>query len=321
MYRSPKESHMVDSGSGIKTLSTEIVIVGGGPAGLTAGLYASRAGRKTSVLVGRTGSRLSIGYSLENYPGFISIDSQELLDKFMKHAEHFGAQIITGDAIDYNITADPKYVTTRDTMIEARAVILAPGRSMPRAKMIPGEERLLGMGVSYCATCDGPLYRGLKVAALGSTDDAAEDILLLNQMGSEVYWISGSEEWQVSASLFEDVQKRQITIFKDTTAKEIVGDKRVEKLLIDKEEKREELEVSGVFIFRDIPAAPLFRRAGIEIDHRQCVKVDRFQKTNIEGVFAAGDVTCGGMQVVAAAGEGCVAAMRAVSYLRKKDQS
>ncbi len=174
------------------------------------------------------------------------------------------------------------------------------------------------MGVSYCATCDGPLYRGSKVAALGSTNEAAEDILLLDQMGCEVYWVSGSEEWQVSASLFEDVKKRQIPVFEKTAIKEIIGDQRVEKIILEKEGKREQLDVAGLFIFRDIPAAPLFSRAGIEVDHKQCVKVDRFQRTNVDGVFAAGDVTCGGMQVVTAVGEGCVAAMRAVSYLRKR---
>jgi len=170
----------------IKTLSADIIIVGGGPAGLAAGIYASRAGKKTIVLQGRTSSRLSIGYTIENYPGFISINSQDLLEKFKGHAEHFGAQVITGDAIDYNLTSDPKYVTTRDTLIGAKAVILAPGRTLPRTKIIPGEERLLGMGVSYCATCDGPLYRGSRVAALGNSDEAAEDILLLEQMGCEV---------------------------------------------------------------------------------------------------------------------------------------
>lgn len=311
---------MAESTPRIKTLSTEILIVGAGPAGLTAGLYASRAGRKTIILQGRTASRLSIGYTLENYPGFISIDSQKLLEKFMKHAEHFGAQILAGDAINYNLTSDPKYVTTRDTLIDARAVILAPGRSLPRTKIIPGEERLLGMGVSYCATCDGPLYRGLTVAAMGNTDEAAEDVLLLDQMGCKVQWVSGDkEEWNVSAPLLDEIREKKISIHPKTLIKEIIGEQRIEKIVIEREGNKEELDVSGLFIFRDIPSAPLFSKAGIEVDHRQCVKVDRFQRTNLEGVFAAGDVTCGGLQVVAAAGEGCVAAMQAVSFLRKKE--
>ena len=304
----------------IKTLSADIIIVGGGPAGLAAGIYASRAGKKTIVLQGRTSSRLSIGYTIENYPGFISINSQDLLEKFKGHAEHFGAQVITGDAIDYNLTSDPKYVTTRDTLIGAKAVILAPGRTLPRTKIIPGEERLLGMGVSYCATCDGPLYRGSRVAALGNSDEAAEDILLLEQMGCEVHWFSGDEQdWQVSSPLLAEIKAKKIPSYPRTTVKEIVGEQRVERIITDREGEKEELEVTGVFIFRDSPSAPLFSKAGIGVDHKQCIKVDRFQKTNLEGVFAAGDVTCGGMQVVTAVGEGCVAAMQAVSYLRKKE--
>jgi len=312
---------MKSSFPSIKNISADIVIVGGGPAGLAAGLYASRAGKKTVVLQGRAASRLSIGYKLENYPGFISIDSQELLDKFRKHAEHFGTEILAGDAIDYNLSSDPKYVTTRDTLIEAQAVVLATGRSLPRSKIIPGEERLLGMGVSYCATCDGPLYRGAEVAALGNSDEAAEDILLLEQMGCKVHWMSGDpQEFKVSASLIDEIKSRKISMYRKTLIKEIIGDQRLEKIVIDKDGQEKELDVSGLFIFRDIPSAPLFSKAGIEVDHKQCVKVDRFQRTNLEGVFAAGDVTCGGLQVVTAAGEGCVAAMRAVSYLRKKNK-
>ncbi len=310
---------MENSFPSIKNISADIIIIGGGPAGLAAGLYASRAGKKTIVLEGRAASRLSIGYKIENYPGFISIDSQELLGKFRGHAEHFGAQIITGDAVDYNLTTDPKYVTTRDTLIEAKAVILATGRSLPRSKIIPGEERLLGMGVSYCATCDGPLYRGSEVAAMGNSDEAAEDILHLEQMGCKVYWVSGDKEgWKVKTSLLEKIKAKKISFHQKTEIKEIVGEQRVEKIIIEKENQQEELAIAGLFIFRDIPSAPLFSKAGIEIDHKQCVKVDRFQRTNLEGVFAAGDVTCGGLQVVTAAGEGCVAAIQAVNYLRKK---
>lgn len=305
--------------SKIKSRAADILIIGSGPAGLTAGLYTARAGKKTMILEGRAASRLSIGYKLENYPGFISIDSRELLEKFSEHAQHFGAEITSSDVIDFSLTSDPKYVTTRDMFIEAKAVILATGKPLSEAKMILGEARLLGAGVSYCATCDGPLYRDRKVIGIGNSDEAVEDILALHQLGSEVQWITGdSKELNATENLLNEVKAKNIPVYPKTVVKEIVGEQRVEKAIIQKEGKEEELEVTGVFIFRDIPTVPLFSKAGIKLVHGQCVAVDRFQRTNLEGVFAAGDVTCGGMQIVSAAGEGSVAAMQAMKYIRKK---
>jgi thioredoxin reductase (NADPH) len=309
---------MVDTASTITSITTEIVIIGRGPAGLTAGLYAARAGRKALILEGRAASRLSIGYKLENYPGFISIDSQELLQKIQEHAEHFGAQIMTGDAINFSLTTDPKYVTTKDAMIEAKAVIIATGRGLSKAKMIPGEEKFLGTGVSYCATCDGPLFRGQTIAALGNSDEAAEDILALRGMDCDVRWVPGEPEIKVSENLLKEMNTKGINILEKAKIKSIEGDQRVQKIVVETEGNEEELEVPAIFIFREIPSTSLFAKAGVELDHRQCIQVDRQQKTNLEGVFAAGDVTCGGLQIASAVGEGCVAAIQAINHVRKK---
>jgi thioredoxin reductase (NADPH) len=309
---------MGDTAPTVIKITTEIVIIGSGPAGLTAGLYAARAGKKPLILEGRTASRLSIGYKLENYPGFISIDSQELLKKMRDHAEHFGAEIMTGDAINFSLTTDPKYVTTRDALIEAKAVIIATGRGLSKAKLIPGEEKFLGMGVSYCATCDGPLFRGQTVVALGNTDEAAEDILALKGMDSDVRWVPGEEKIKVSDNLLKEINAKGIPILAKTKIKSIEGDTRVRKVIVATEEKEEALDVPAIFIFRDIPSTSLFAKAGVELDHRQCIKVDRQQKTNLEGVFAAGDVTCGGLQIASAVGEGCVSAIQAIGHVRKK---
>lgn len=303
----------------IETIETEILVIGAGPAGLTAGLYAARAGKKTIILEGMASSRLSIGYEIENYPGFISIDSQELREKFREHAKHFGAEIISGDVIDLNLVFDPKMVSTRDSLIRAKAVILATGKPMPRRKMIPGEEKLVGLGVSYCSTCDGPLFRGKKVVAVGNTLEAVDDVLSLVQMGCRVFWISGDDqELTQTGESNQNVFPDNLTLYPRTIVKEIVGKQRVEKVFVLRADVEEMLDVEGVFIFREVPAAPLFRKAGLVSDHRQCVQTDRSQSTNIEGVFAAGDLTCGGMQVVSAAGEGCVAALQAIKYLRTK---
>lgn len=309
---------MADTAPTIKNIQTEIVIIGSGPAGLTAGLYAARAGRKALILEGRAASRLSIGYTLENYPGILSIDSQELLKKMREHAEHFGAAIMVGDAINFSLSTAPKYVTTKDAFIEAKAVIIATGRGLSKAKIIPGEEKFLGMGVSYCATCDGPLFRGRTVVALGNTDEAAEDVLALKGMDCDVRWVPGEDEIKASDHLMKEINAKGIPILAKTKIKSIEGDTRVKKVIVAGEGKEEELDVPAVFIFRDIPSTSLFAKAGVGLDHRQCIQVDRQQKTNLEGVFAAGDVTCGGLQIASAVGEGCVAAIQAIAYVRKK---
>ena len=309
---------MADTAPAIKNIQVEIVIIGSGPAGLTAGLYAARAGRKALILEGRAASRLSIGYTLENYPGILSIDSQELLKKMREHAEHFGAEIMAGDAINFSLSTDPKYVTTKDAFIEATAVIIATGRGLSKAKLIPGEEKFLGTGVSYCATCDGPLFRGRTVVALGNTDEAAEDVLALKGMDSDVRWVPGEDEIKVSDIRLKEIEARGIPILAKAKIKVIEGDTRVRKVILATEGKEEALDVPAVFIFRDIPSTSLLAKAGVELDHRQCIKVDRQQKTNLDGVFAAGDVTCGGLQIASAVGEGCVAAIQAIACVRKK---
>jgi thioredoxin reductase (NADPH) len=297
---------------------SEILIVGGGPAGYAAAVYASRAGRKTIILEGRGTSRLSIGYEIENYPGFRSINSRELLEKFRDQARDFGAEIITEDAIDFNFSSDVKYVVTRESLVEAKVVILATGKPVRKEKMIPGEERMLGMGVSYCATCDGPLYRGLAVAVIGRSEEALEDVLALHEIGCRVHWIPGAAKEALGLpELVEEIVRKDISVHWQAAVREISGDKGVEKVRIAVEQREEDLPVSGCFIFRESLTSPLFLKAGLKLDHRQCLAVDRFQRTNIDGVFAAGDIACGGMQVVTAAGEGAVAAMQAVVYLRK----
>jgi thioredoxin reductase (NADPH) len=308
---------MADTSPTVTNIITDILVIGSGPAGLTAGLYAARAGRKSLILEGRAASRLSIGYKLENYPGFISIDSQEMLQKMRDHAEHFGAQILVGDAINFSLSTNPKYVTTKDALIEAKAVIIASGRGLSKAKMIPGEEKFLGAGVSYCATCDGPLFRRQAVLALGNSDEAAEDILALKGMDIDVRWIPGEQEIKVSEDLLKEVTNKRIPVLKKTKIKSLEGDHRMKKAIVETEGEEEELDVPAIFIFREIPSTSLFAKAGVKLDHRQCIQVDRQQKTNLEGLFAAGDVTCGGLQIASAVGEGCVAAIQAISHIRK----
>lgn len=300
----------------IKSLKTDVLIVGAGPAGLTAGMYVARAGKKALILEGRAASRLAIPYTIENYPGLLPIESRELLDRFRRQTLSFGAEIIAGDAVAFALEGSPKYVTTKDAVIEAGAIILATGKPVPKEHLIAGEDRLLGQGVSYCATCDGPLFRGATVAAVGHAEEALEDVHALHAMGAKVLWIPGKTGAAADSPKGRDLEGRGVTIRREGKVKEIRGVDKVESILVESPFASDVIEVAAVFIFREIPAGPLLGRAGIALDHKQCVAVDRFQRTNIPGVFAAGDVTCGGLQVVSAAGEGCVAGMQALVYLR-----
>jgi thioredoxin reductase (NADPH) len=302
----------------LNDIRADILIIGAGPAGLTAALYAARAGKKAVVLEGRAASRMTLGYEIENYPGFPSINSLELLGKFMDHARRFGAEIVPGDAIALGLDSDPKYVTTKDSFIEAGAVILATGKPFSRERMIPGEDRLTGLGVSYCATCDGPLYRGADVVAYGHSVEAVEDVRALEQMGCRVHWVPGVKGGDAARSAADEFVRKGISVHPDVEILEIAGEKRIEKVVLGRGDVREDLAVAGVFILREIPTAPFFSRAGILLDHKQCVAVDRSQKTNLPGIFAAGDVTCGGLQIASAVGEGCMAALQALAWLRKR---
>lgn len=304
----------------MRDIKSDILIIGAGPAGLTAAMYAARAGKKVIVLEGRASSRLSVGYEIENYPGFPSIDSRELLARFRDQAVRFGAEVIKGDTLSMSLDADPKFVTTSEAVIEARAVILATGKPFSKERMIPGEERLLGLGVSYCAVCDGPLYRGRDVAAYGPSAEAAEEVLALHQMGSRVRWVTGALKGkELPSEQAARIERQGIPVHRGAELKEIIGTDRVEKVVLKTDSGEESLDVAGVFLFREVPTGPLFAQAGLKLDHRQCLAVDRRQRTNLEGVFAAGDVTCGSLQVVSAAGEGCIAALQAIAYLRKTE--
>ena len=218
---------------GIKSLKTDVLIVGAGPAGLTAGIYVSRAGKKALILEGRAASRMAIPYTIENYPGIPAIDSRELLGLFRKQAVSFGAEIVSGEAIAFALEGDPKYVTTKEAVIESAAVILATGRPIPKAHLVAGEERLIGQGVSYCATCDGPLFRGATVAAVGHAEEALEDVDALHAMGITVLWVPGHPGGAADSPKARDLENRGVKIRREAKIKEIRGDARVESVVIE----------------------------------------------------------------------------------------
>ncbi len=294
--------------------SHDIIVIGAGPAGLTAGLYAASMGLRALILEGSIPSRLTMAHEIRNYPGFPeSISGGELLERMRRQALEMGAEIRRGDALAFSLVGPVKMVTTREETYRAYAVILAVGLRRKRSK-IEGEERLLGLGVSYCAICDGPLFKGRRVAVVGYGDEAVEDALLLSGMASRTYFIPLK---RLTEEQLERLRGSNIEIM-EAEVEAIEGEDYVEALRLRVEGETRRLEVDGVFIVTEAaPLTDILARSGLEVDERGCIKVNRRQETNIEGVYAAGDCTCGGMQVATAVGEGARAAINAVSYVRK----
>lgn len=299
----------------------DLMIIGSGPAGLSVGINAARSGLKTLILETEEFGGKAAGTSLyENYPGFPEgIIATELVERMKKQASKFGAEIkYLEEVIDLDLRQELKKVTTSKTVYESIALVIATG-TQRRKLNVPGETKPIGKGVSYCRVCDGPFFKGLKVAVVGSTKDAITDASLLSEMAREVFLITQGEEITVPKQLMKKLLKKaNVKIIRGRVVA-ILGEHVTNAIKIKPENKQELLQqVNGVFVsLGKTPATGIVEKAGVEVDERGCVKVDRWQRTNIEGVFAAGDCTCGGMQVVTAVGEGAMAALKAFHYVKR----
>jgi thioredoxin reductase (NADPH) len=299
--------------------SYDAIIIGSGPAGLTAALYLGRAGQKSIVLekdfVGGYTAKIA---HIENYPGYEMINGMDLTQIMAKQAEKFGATIVYPvEVVDMELKDETKRVRTRDEVYEAPVVIIAIGVARKKLE-VPGAKEFLGKGVSYCATCDGNFFRGRTVAVVGADDEAAEEALHLADLATKVTIVPHKELDIVSAVMNRLRSKPNVEILPMAKIHSIVGDELVTGLKIVQNGTERVLPLEGVFIaMGSTPISQLILRAGGQTDDRGCLIVDKHQRMNLEGVFAAGDCTCGGMQIVAAAGEGSVAGMRAASFIRK----
>jgi thioredoxin reductase (NADPH) len=304
----------------------EVLIIGSGPAGLSAGVYCGRANRDTIILSGKEPSALTKAKEIKNWPGEIDITGQELLEKFKTHAtSHNRVKIVEGDVISLMIGMGMNMISTRTANISSDAVIIATGTGK-RKEIIKNESNLIGYGISYCALCDGPLYRERDVYLYGSDQELLEDALALHQMGCIVHVITPENKENLPEKVNELIE-RKIDVIDKMEIIEAISDSDgvIQKILckpIDKEiteeEPLREFELSCLFILSHVPSNSIFKKAGIELDDFGNVKVDENQKTNIEGVYAAGDVTGGLYQVVFATAEGSRAGINACRYLRQR---
>lgn len=297
----------------------DAIIIGSGPAGLTAAIYLGRAGQKSVILEKEFPGGYTAKISdIENYPGYEAISGFDLTNVMVKQAEKFGATVVYPvEVVDMDLQGATKSVRTRDAVYESHVVIIAIGVARKKLE-VPGAKEFLGKGVSYCATCDGAFFKGRKVAVVGSDDEAAEEALHLADLAEKVTLVPHKGVEILDVLMQRMKAKNNIEILPVTKVKEIVGDELVTGLKLSQDGSEKVLPLEGVFIaMGSTPISQLIMKAGGQTDDRGCLITDKHQRMNLEGVFAAGDCTCGGMQIVTAAGEGAVAGMRAASQVRK----
>ena len=299
----------------------DVIIIGNGPAGLSAGIYAKRAGLLALMISDSpmAGGQIISTYEVDNYPGLPKISGFDLGDKMKEHADNFGMEYATGRVREIIDHGETKLLKTADgTEYETKTVVIATGAEH-RKLMTPGEEELTGIGVSYCATCDGAFFRNKTVAVVGGGDVALEDAIFLSRFAAKVYLIHRRDEFRGAKVLQDQIfANEKITCVYDTVVDEIIGKDKVEKISISNKKtgEKSELELDGVFIavgiipnLHDIEGLPKCDEGGYIIADETC-------ESSIPGVYAAGDVRTKQLrQVITAASDGANAITSIERYL------
>lgn len=306
--------------SNAKDLKTKVLILGSGPAGLSAALYAARADLQPIVLTGiELGGQAALTFTIENYPGFPEgVNGSQLGELFQKQAEKFGARIEMDSAEKVDLSKRPFTINTTSKIIVADSLIITTGAT-PNHLGIPGEKEFTGKGVSYCATCDGYFFKNKKVAVVGGGDSALEEAIFLTRFADSVTIIHRRDELRAGTLLQKRAKENpKISFFLDTIPLEIQGTDKINGVLL-KNVKTQATRIEkfdGVFIFiGHTPNSDLFKDQ-IELDDKGYIKIDMLMRTNIPGVFAAGEVADPNFrQVVTSAGMGAAAAIQAGKFL------
>lgn len=295
-----------------------VIIIGGGPAGLSAAIYLARADLKPLVFAGSPpGGQLTLTSEVENYPGFESILGSELIEKMRNQAKKFGAKIIDENVQKIDLTKSTHKIYLTGKEYESRSVIIATGAKALWLNL-PSETRLRGKGVSACATCDGFFFRGKTVAVVGGGDTALEEALTLTKFAKKVYIIHRRDFFRASKIMQERVLKnKHIEIIWNSTVEEILGEKKVEGIKIkDLKLGIKDLLVDGVFVaIGHKPDTDLFK-GHVELDEKGYIKILERRKTSVKGVYVAGD--CADpyyRQAITSAGTGVEAALEVERYL------
>ena len=299
----------------------DIIIIGSGPAGLSAAIYAQRACLDTIVIEknGISGGQVLNTWEVDNYPGFPGVTGFELSRQFREHANKLGARVVQDEVVQVELSGNVKKVVCEEETYEARCVILASG-AHHRTLEVPGEEELRGAGVSYCATCDGAFFRGRTVAVVGGGDAALEDAIFLARMCEKVYIVHRRDKLRGAKRLQERLQALENIEFvwnSETVA--IEGNAQVEALRLRQTKTGEErrLDVDGVFIAVGIAPESELYAGQLELDEQGYIRADESGQTSVPGVFAAGDVRTKALrQILTAASDGANCVASAVRYLQ-----
>ena len=304
----------------MEILSFDTVILGGGPAGFSAGLYAARGELSTAIVdVNMLGGQPSNYLELENYPGFVCIGGYELMEKFEEHADKFGInKFPMQEILSVDLISNPKVIKTKEYEFNAKTVIIATG-AKPMKLGVKGEKEFVGRGVSYCAVCDGAFYKDKVVAVVGGGNAAVEEAIYLTRFASKVYLIHRRDELRadkiVQCRAFENPKLEFVF---DSVVKEIVGEDCVKSLVLENVKSKEttNLSVDGVFPYIGISPNVDNFSGQITQDSKGFILTDDTMKTSIDGVFAVGDVRVTPLrQVITAAADGAAAVHYAEAYL------
>lgn len=303
-------------------MAENVIILGSGPAGLTAAIYAARANLNPLVIEGaQAGGQLTITSEVENFPGFPQgVLGPELMAQFRKQAERFGTRFVVGNIVEAQIQKAPFVLKTESETFTSKTLIISTGASA-NLLGLESERRLMGKGVSTCATCDGFFFRGLEIAVVGGGDSAMEEANFLTKFASRVTVIHRRDTLKASKIMQERAQKNpKINFLWNSAVEEILGDKEVTGVRLKnlKTGQIEDLSLSGVFVaIGHSPNTELFK-GQLELDDGGYIKTHNGTKTTIPGVFAAGDVQDHiYRQAITAAGSGCMAAIDAERFLEQ----
>ena len=297
----------------------DVIIIGGGPAGITAAIYTARRLLSTLVITKEPGGQVVKTPDIENYPGFELISGPELAQKFMSQAKKFGAEIMYDEVILLDQKNNEFIISGQKEKYRSKSLILAFGK-VPKKLNIPGETEFKGRGISYCSTCDANFFKGKNVAVNGGGNSAFDAALLLSKTAKEVYLIHRRDEFTAEEVLIEKVKKaKNVEIITSATIEKIEGDQTVKSITIRHQNKDKKIKVDGLFIEIGYIVEDGLIKNFVKMDEKNQIIVGKDYKTSRPGVFAAGDLTNSYYkQIVISAGEGAIAALSAAKYLDEK---
>lgn len=297
----------------------DLIIVGAGPAGITASVYAARKRMNFLVISQDIGGQTAYSWDIQNYTGYQFITGPELVKKFREHLEQFKVEVKEGEDVTLVEREEERIIVkTSSGNYEGKTVIIASGRK-PRLLNVPGEKEFRNKGVTYCATCDGPLFADLDVAVIGGGNSALDALLQLIKIASKIYLIDVAPQLIADPIMVEKARASQkVTIYNNSKVESIHGEKFVQGLTIVREGKKEDLSVQGVFIEAgSLPSSDFIKEVAKNKDGE--IVINCRTETNVPGIFAAGDVTdVPAKQIIVACGEGAKATLSAFEFLSKK---